>query len=67
MIAAANDRTKTYKDGRLAEFSLQTLPELNVAPEILNTIKLIDILWLDAIDDSVIAAFEVEKTGDSGQ
>ncbi|MHA4807850.1 hypothetical protein ACX0G9_07080 [Flavitalea flava] len=62
IIAASNDRSKSYCGNSFSFMSLQVFPQINVDKEILNTIKLIDVLWFLKGTNTVIAAFEVEKS-----
>jgi len=57
-----NDRQAPdcHGGGRLGERSLPSLPPLGLAPEVLATVELIDVLWLQ--DNRVVCAFEVEKS-----
>ncbi len=57
---ASNDRNRSYREGRLADGCLNELPEpLRSAAE---SIRLIDVLWIDPSTRRVAAAFEVEHT-----
>lgn len=59
---ASNDRNRTYGEGHLADGCLSRLPEaLETAPAV-ETIRLIDVLWVDPTAEKVAAAFEVEHT-----
>ncbi len=59
---ASNDRNRCYADGRLADGCLDALPpQLEMAPAI-DSIRLIDVLWIDKTTGGVAAAFEVEHT-----
>jgi type II restriction enzyme len=59
---ASNDRNRTYADGRLADGCLDALPaQLEMAPAS-DSIRLIDVLWIDKTTGGVAAAFEVEHT-----
>lgn len=58
---ASNDSSRSYRNGRLSDGCLAQLPD-NIAYATLGeTIKLIDVLWIDA-QGHVAAAFEVEHT-----
>ncbi len=58
---ARNDRTQpNCHGGMLGEGALAALPMDSLAPEVRNTVELIDVLWLQ--DGNVVAAFEVEKS-----
>lgn len=56
---AANDRSRTYGDGLLADGCLATLP---VQANGLDAVRLIDVLWLSRDAGAVAAAFEVEHS-----
>ncbi|WP_034457500.1 type II restriction enzyme [Buttiauxella noackiae] len=53
---ANNDRTRLHEGGQLGDGCLACLPDH------LNSVNLIDVLWLDSDSQKVIAAFEVEHT-----
>jgi type II restriction enzyme len=59
---ARNDRQAPdcHGGGRLGEQTLTALPSMGLTPEVLNTVELIDVLWLQ--EGQVICAFEVEKS-----
>lgn len=59
---ARNDRQAPdcHGGGKLGEQTLKGLPPMNLTPEVLNTVELIDVLWLQG--DQVVCAFEVEKS-----
>lgn len=59
---AANDRARPYCDGRLADGCLDTLPTVLENALAAETIRLIDVLWLDESGQRIGAAFEVEHT-----
>lgn len=57
---AANDRSREYLDGRLGDGCLEGLPAgLDGAAE---SVRLIDVVWLDTVGERVVAAFEVEHS-----
>ena len=58
---ASNDRGRSYEGGRLAEGCLDILPATLEASLAIDTIRLIDVLWLEP-SGSVAAAFEVEHS-----
>lgn len=62
VIAASNDRAKCHCGNYFSLISLQQFPVINIEKETLNTIKLIDVLWFKKETNTVIAAFEVEKS-----
>lgn len=59
---AANDRARSWGDGRLADGCVDTLPVSLANADSADTIRLIDILWLDPEGQRIVAAFEVEHT-----
>ena len=58
---ASNDRSRAYCGGRLADGCLDALPVELESLTAADTIRLIDVLWLDHAD-RVSAAFEVEHS-----
>lgn len=56
---ASNDRSRPYGKGRLSDGCLENLPSTVGATD---TVRLIDVLWLDADKERVVAAFEVEHS-----
>lgn len=64
---AANDRTRDYRDGRLCDGCLDTLPAPLASAPGAEAVRLIDVLWLERAADGsatprVVGAFEVEHT-----
>lgn len=59
---ASNDRNKSYAGGRLADGCCDGLPVPLANLAAADSIRLIDMLWLDAATQQVVAAFEVEHT-----
>jgi len=57
---AANDRSRAYGDGRLADGCLVALPEGLASG--LDSVRLIDVLWSARDTPRVAAAFEVEHS-----
>ncbi len=59
---AANDRGRAFGAGRLGDSCLEALPRaLDESPGA-DAVRLIDVIWLEAADARVVAAFEVEHT-----
>lgn len=58
---AMNDHKRQWNGQALGEFSLPSLPFLDVAKAVADTIAFIDVIWLDD-RDRIISAFEVEKS-----
>lgn len=59
---AANDRGRTYDGGMLSAGCLDSLPPSVESLSGVDSIRLIDILWIDSDSERVSAAFEVEHT-----
>ncbi len=62
VIAASNDRSRTYKDNKFSFFCLSEFPKLEVTKEVFKTIGLIDIVWFEKNTNKIVCAFEVEKS-----
>jgi type II restriction enzyme len=59
---AANDRSRSYDDGKLADRCLVELPSNIASLAGADAVRLIDVLWIDPQAHTVAAAFEVEHT-----
>lgn len=59
---AANDRSRSLPAGRLGDGCLPELPATLRHGPGADTVRLIDVLWLEKTDGHVSAAFEVEHT-----
>ncbi|ACK81920.1 hypothetical protein [Methylorubrum extorquens] len=59
---ASNDGGRPYGTGRLSDGCLQRLPERLTARGSAETVRLIDVIWIDEEGQDVVAAFEVEHT-----
>lgn len=57
---ASNDRSRAYGDGQLADGCLAALPE-GISPG-LDSVRLIDVIWISRDAPRVAAAFEVEHS-----
>ena len=57
---ASNDRSRTYENGRLCDGCLTELPEGVAAG--MDSVRLIDVVWLSRDKHQVVAAFEVEHS-----
>jgi type II restriction enzyme len=62
VFIASNDRNKSLYGKSLQFITLEELPELNVSKDVLKTISLIDVLWLNKESKEIACAFEIEKT-----
>jgi type II restriction enzyme len=59
---AGNDRNRPYAAGRLADGCLDSLPETLANAPGAESMRLIDVLWIEPATGRVAAAFEVEHT-----
>ena len=59
---AANDMSRMYGSARLSDGCLGELPASIGAVAGAESVRLIDVLWIEPLQDSVAAAFEVEHT-----
>ncbi len=59
---AANDRGRTWGEGRLGDGCLELLPETLEQGPGADAVRLIDVIWMNSDDRRVAAAFEVEHT-----
>ncbi len=62
VIAASNDRSKTYNGNKFSFIGIKEFPKIEVPKETFNTIKLIDIVWFEKGTNHVVCAFEVERS-----
>lgn len=59
---ASNDRNRPYDGGNLSDGCRDCLPETLEKASAADAIRLIDVLWIEAVTGRVAAAFEVEHT-----
>jgi type II restriction enzyme len=59
---AANDRGRAYATGRLGDGCRSELPTLFATSAAADTVRLIDVIWLDPASGRAEAAFEVEHS-----
>ena len=59
---ATNDRGRSYEGECLASLTVERLPDLGLSEETVQTIALIDVLWLRLDSNQIVCAFEVEKS-----
>lgn len=59
---ASNDRNRSFANGRLGDACRERLPQSIESVAAVESIRLIDVLWIDAAAEQVVAAFEVEHT-----
>lgn len=59
---ARNDRNRSWEGQSLAMHTLAELPPLGWPSDVLDTVSLIDVLWLRRGTGEIVSAFEVEKS-----
>ncbi|WP_241425272.1 hypothetical protein [Clostridium beijerinckii] len=62
VFVAINDRTKSLNGKSLEFITLSKLPPLDLPKEVLRTISLIDVIWINKNTNEIECAFEVEKS-----
>ncbi len=62
VMVAQNDQKKSYNGMNFSQICNGVLPNLNLDKQTEQTIKLIDVLWLERETKLIKAAFEVEKS-----
>ncbi|NJD78928.1 MAG: hypothetical protein FIB08_17850 [Candidatus Methanoperedens sp.] len=62
VIAASNDRTKSYNNENFSFISLPELPQIEVRDDVKKTIALIDVVWFEKGTNKLVSAYEVEKS-----
>jgi len=62
VYVARNDRHRSYDGQAFALLTLPELPPMDWPPEVLETVKLIDVIWLKPGTREIVSAFEVEKS-----
>lgn len=59
---AANDRMRSHNGISLQSLTLPELPPLEMTPEVLRTVSLIDVIWIGRENRQIECAFEIEKS-----
>lgn len=59
---AINDKNKSFNGNGFSFISIDQFPDLPADKNTQNTIKLIDVLWFQKNTNSIIGAFEIEKS-----
>lgn len=62
VFVAANDRTRSLNGVSLQSQTLPELPSLDLPPEVLKTVSLIDVIWICRDNRQIECAFEIEKS-----
>ena len=62
VYVARNDRHRSFNGEAFAMLTVPALPELGWPAEVMDTVGLIDALWLRPATREIVCAFEVEKS-----
>jgi type II restriction enzyme len=59
---ARNDRHRLYDGQAFALLTVPELPLMDWPPEVMDTVSLIDVIWLKPGTGEIVSAFEIEKS-----
>ncbi len=62
VYVARNDRHRSYDGQAFALLTVPELPPMGWPPEVIETVSLIDVIWLRPGTGEIVSAFEVEKS-----
>jgi len=62
VYVARNDRHRSYDGLSFALLTVPELPPMGWPPEVMETVSLIDVIWLKTGTGEIVSAFEVEKS-----
>lgn len=62
VFVASNDRNRSLNGVSLQALTLPQLPPLELPPEVLRTVSLIDVIWVGRENRQIECAFEIEKS-----
>jgi len=62
VFIARNDRHRACHGESFAMLTTPNLPDIGAPPDVMDTIGLIDVLWLDPNCTTIVCAFEIEKS-----
>lgn len=62
VFVARNDRHRSCNGEAFSQLTIEQLTLHNVPSDVMNTISLIDVLWIDPKTSDIVCAFEVEKS-----
>lgn len=62
VYVARNDRHRSYDGQAFALLTVPELPQMGWPPEVMETVGLIDVIWLKPGTGEIVSAFEVEKS-----
>lgn len=62
VYVARDDRHRSYEGQHFSLLTVPQLPPLDWPPEVVETVSLIDVIWLKPGTGEIVSAFEVEKS-----
>jgi type II restriction enzyme len=62
VYVARNDRHRSYESQAFAWLTLPELPDMGWPQDVMETVSLIDVIWLRPNTGEIVSAFEVEKS-----
>ncbi|MBI3001682.1 MAG: hypothetical protein HYY46_24985 [Deltaproteobacteria bacterium] len=62
VYVARNDRHRSYEGEAFAMLTVAELPQMDWPPEVMETVSLIDVIWLKPATAEIVSAFEVERS-----
>lgn len=62
VFVARNDRHRSCHNESFAMLTTDRLPDIGAPQDVMDTIGLIDVLWLNADCTNIVCAFEIEKS-----
>lgn len=62
VYVARNDRNRSCEGQSFAMLTVPNLPLLDCDPDVMDTVRLIDVIWLRPGSEEIVSAFEVEKS-----
>lgn len=62
VFVARNDRNRSCHGESFAQLTTPYLPNIGASTDVMDTVSLIDVIWIDTNTNKIICAFEVEKS-----
>jgi type II restriction enzyme len=62
VYVARNDRHRSYDGQAFAPLTIETLPDTGWSADVMDTVSLIDVIWLKPGSHEIVSAFEIEKS-----
>jgi type II restriction enzyme len=62
VYVARNDRHRSYDNQSFALLTTPELPSADWSPDVMETVSLIDVIWLKPGAGEIVSAFEIEKS-----